>query len=141
MAGVGYVLPTRVLIVEDDADSCEVLSRLLRRHGYVAECVGTANEALAKLANEPSCVLLDLRLPDDSGLAVLQRVRDDNLPVRVAVVTGDGDGNLLADAILLRPDAFFTKPVDLTEVLSWLATASTGGGRWPHVESFGYVFG
>ena len=131
----------RTLIVEDDADSCEALTRALRRHGYAADFARTLDEAMTKLDQGPQCLVLDLRLPDGNGLQVLRRIHDEALPVRVAVVTGAADGDLLAEAVMLRPDAFFTKPADLAEVLAWLSAASAastaddaGGGSPPSVS-------
>ena len=53
-------------------------------------------------------------------------VRKSGLPVRVAIATGAGDTDLMSDAILLKPDAFFTKPIDATELVSWLASNRAG---------------
>ncbi len=111
----------RTLLVEDDPDTCEALTRILRRRGYDVDCDKSMNEAFQKLSDGPSCVVLDLMLPDGNGIDLLRRVREGNLPVRVAVATGAADTELMSDAILLKPDAFFTKPIDATELLSWLA--------------------
>ena len=67
-------------------------------------------------------MLLDLMLPDGNGIELLRHVREANLPIRIAIATGSGDTDLMSDAILLRPDAFFIKPIDASEVLSWLAS-------------------
>jgi DNA-binding NarL/FixJ family response regulator len=69
-------------------------------------------------------VVLDLMLPDGTGVELLKLVRDENLPVRVAIATGIGDTDLMSEAILLKPNAFFTKPIDATELVSWLTQAS-----------------
>jgi ActR/RegA family two-component response regulator len=112
----------RALVVEDDEDAREGLCRLLRRLGCATDGAGSVREAIAKLRTAPPDVMiLDLILQDGSGLAVLRQVCDRELPVDVAVLTGMADGDLVADAILLHPDALFTKPADLTEIASWLA--------------------
>ena len=111
----------RTLLVEDDLDTCEALTRILRRRGYETDCANSINEAMGKIDGRPCCIVLDLMLPDGSGLEVLRHVREANLPIRVAVATGAADTDLMSDAILLKPDAFFTKPIDATELVSWLA--------------------
>src|SRR5688572_10232131 len=111
----------RTLLVDDDPDTCEALTRILRRRGYDIDCAKSINEAMQKLKAEPDCLVLDLMLPDGNGIQVLRHVRESGLPVRVAVATGAGDTDLMSDAILLRPDAFFTKPIDATELVSWLS--------------------
>jgi DNA-binding response OmpR family regulator len=115
---------SRTLLVEDDDDTCEAISRILRRRGYEIDCAKTVQEALDKLETAPACVVLDLVLPDGTGVDLLRHVRKNGLPVRIAIATGTGDTNLMSDAILLKPDAFFTKPIDATELVSWLASAS-----------------
>jgi DNA-binding response OmpR family regulator len=112
----------RTLLVEDDLDTCEALTRILTRRGYQIDCANSVNEALRKLKDEPECIVLDLMLPDGSGVELLRHVRESGRPVRVAIATGAADTNLMSDAILLRPDAFFTKPIDATELVSWLAS-------------------
>ena len=110
----------QVLVVEDDADLREALCRVARLQGYGVESVGSVRGALAKLAERPACVILDLTLTDGTGLAVLETIRGQNLPIDVAVVSGGADLDLLVDAVLMRPGALFTKPVDLTEIAAWL---------------------
>ena len=77
-----------------------------------------AAEGLACLEMEPrpDCLLLDLDLPDGRGEAVLERVRRDHLPIRVAVCTGNGDRNRWRAVQDFQPDALIQKPVDLAEV-------------------------
>ena len=113
----------RTLIVEDDPDSCEALARLLRRVGHDVECAGSAGEALVKLEEwEPDCVLLDLMLPDASGGLVLRKIRNTQLPCRVALVTAAPEQSLIVKhAAAFNPDAVFNKPIDFTKLKDWLA--------------------
>ena len=114
--------PRRTLLVEDDPDTCEALTRILTRRGYEVDCATSVRQALSKLQAAPDSIVLDLMLPDGNGIELLRHVRELGLPVRIAVATGAGDTDLMSDAILLRPDAFFTKPIDATELVSWLAS-------------------
>jgi DNA-binding response OmpR family regulator len=107
------------LIVEDDPDSREWLEKLLRRFGYDSACVGTLAGAFERLGS-CCCVILDLALPDGNGADILRRIRHDNLPIKVAVVTGSQDYSSVGTAIMLKPDAFFIKPVEPSELISWL---------------------
>jgi len=47
-------------------------------------------------------------------------VRNEDLPAKVAVVTGASADELLANAVMMRPDAFLRKPVDFGDLLGWL---------------------
>jgi two-component system nitrogen regulation response regulator GlnG len=107
--------------VEDDDTSRRILAQLLRRLGYEIETAATLKEGLEKLgAWNPACVILDLMLPDGSGTAILARIRDQRLPVRVAVASG-AYGSMIANAQSLFPDAYFPKPIDLGRLRDWLA--------------------
>lgn len=141
----------QVLVVEDDADTREALCRVARLQGYGAVGVATVKAALANLSDRPACVILDLKLMDGSGLAVLEYVRATRLAIDVAVVTGVADGEMMADAVLMRPAAMFTKPVDLTEVAAWLKARAGAGsqgddagdarpGASPHDSDVGFRF-
>jgi DNA-binding response OmpR family regulator len=122
----------RTLVVEDDESSCSALVKILRRKGHDVDCAMTLKAAFEKLEEfRPECVLLDLMLPDGSGLDFLRKVREENLPVRVAVVTGVGDTDFLEHVLRLRPDGFFQKPVDMYQMLSWLQSAAPPGGDRP----------
>jgi DNA-binding response OmpR family regulator len=111
----------RTLLVEDDPDTCEALSRILRRQGFEIDCANSVREAADKLKALPDCLVLDLMLPDGNGIDLLRSIRERALPVRVAIATGTGDTDVMSEAILLKPDAFFTKPIDATELVGWLS--------------------
>jgi CheY-like chemotaxis protein len=114
----------RVLIVEDHEPTRNVLGMIFRRKGWSTLAAGTVAEGLAFLEGEPrpDCLLLDLDLPDGRGEAVLERVRRDHLPIRVAVCTGNVDRGRWRAIEDFHPEALVQKPVDLTEV----CTALTG---------------
>jgi CheY-like chemotaxis protein len=117
----------KVLIVEDDADSCDALARLLRRVGHEVECAKTAGEALVKLEEwAPQYVLLDLMLPDASGGLVLRKVRNQQLPIKVAVITAAGKNSpIVRQAVGYDPDIVFEKPLIHKELLQWIDSIAT----------------
>lgn len=80
----------------------------------------TVAEALCKLNPAPDAIVLDLMLPDGDGLIVLQQVRRQHLPSRVAVTTGTSDELRLEAAEALHPDLVLRKPIDLAELLRGL---------------------
>ena len=111
---------SRILIVEDDADSFDWMRRRLEKYGYEVEWASTVRDGLGKLAARPCCVILDLAMPDGSGTNVLREIRDRALPIKVAVASGTHDSSMLDEAATLNPDAFFPKPVDGIELMNWL---------------------
>src|SRR5688572_18099914 len=112
-----------VLLVEDDADTRDVMSRLLRRAGCEVREAVSAGDALLELEEWlPTHILLDLMLPDAGGIVVLRSVRRRMLPVRVALVTASGPtSDVVAETMRWQPDAVFHKPVRFLEVEAWLA--------------------
>ena len=116
----------RVLVVEDDPDSREVMTLLIGQRSdcqvRTAESVG---EALGELRNQlPTHILLDLNLPDYSGAVLLREVRRANLPIRVALVTASGPASQpVYEAMQWRPDAIFHTPVQFADVEAWLQQA------------------
>jgi len=112
------------LIVEDDAASRHAVQKLLTRSGYNIACAATLAEAETKLPMRPRCLILDLHLPDGSSVALMQKIRAEGLPIRVALTTGSTEPALLGAMMRLKPDAFFRKPYNITELLNWLDNVS-----------------
>jgi two-component system response regulator/two-component system chemotaxis response regulator CheY len=64
-----------VLLVEDHADTAEMLQRTLKRHGVAAEVARTAAEALGKIARcAPDCIVMDESMPDMTGLTLFRKL-------------------------------------------------------------------
>lgn len=111
----------RVLIVEDDYASHYALNHWLTRLGFLTESAISVPQALELIDTwKPTAVILDLNLPEQNGLDLLRQIRRDQLPMRVAVMTGVQDAALLAEAQSLRPDAFFRKPWEISDITRWL---------------------
>src|SRR5262249_28848279 len=111
----------RTLVVEDDPSGREILITVLSRLGHEVETAKTVHQALRLLETfKPTHMLLDLMLPDGSGAELLEKVREEKLPVKVALVTGAGSTRFWDEAIKHSPDAVFRKPWNLSELKAWL---------------------
>ncbi|HEX8525060.1 MAG TPA: response regulator [Tepidisphaeraceae bacterium] len=110
----------KTLIVEDDEPAARALAKVLTSKGHEVNTAGTVGDALAELAGNPGCVILDLILPDGNGITVLRRIRRAGMEMRVAIVTGMRDPFGIDDITDLKPDAVFEKPVDAEELVKWL---------------------
>lgn len=114
---------SRVLVVEDHADSRELLVEFLELEGYVVEVALHGLEALARLQRgpRPDVVLLDLMMPKLTGWELMERVRREPALARqelaVVVVSGAGPSRPLPEGIR----AVVPKPVDLDELLATLS--------------------
>ena len=118
MPGPAY----RILVVEDDPSSRRALTLLLKLKGFDPSVASSLAEAMKLLETGPAWVLLDLMLPDGNGSAVLQHIRQNRLPIRVAITSGSSNWESQLDS-RTRPDAVFNKPLDFNRLLQWLTTA------------------
>lgn len=115
----------RVLVVEDEPAITELLLTLLELNGFEAAAAPTVAAGLALLAWQPQFAILDLMLPDGIGTAILDRIRAENLPIKVAISTAVG--NEIVDAAeRSKPDIIFRKPYNLWELMGWLNATTQG---------------
>jgi excisionase family DNA binding protein len=108
----------RILIVDDDPDLLELLRDALRDR-YDVDGVSSALEAAAHLpVFQPDIVLLDIRLPDVSGLEVCRHFQPYRKARRIPILTMSAYGNEIDPADVRRSgaDAFLPKPLKLAEL-------------------------
>lgn len=105
-----------VFVVDDDESVCRALARLIQSAGYPVETFGSARAFLDRMPVDvcPACVVLDIQLPDLSGLE-LARELDAALPV--IFITGYGDIAMGVGAMKAGASDFLPKPVCDTELL------------------------
>lgn len=100
-----------VFIVDDDVSVRESLDSLVRSAGWQAETFASAKEFLSRpRACAPSCLILDVRLPDLSGLDLQQRVVD-RTDMPIIFITGYGDVPMTVQAMKAGAVEFLTKPI------------------------------
>ena len=109
-----------LLLVDDDASAVRAIGEYFERIGYEVWREGTAEQAMDTfLRVRPDVVLLDLHLPDSSGLVVLERLRRDG--AAVILLAGQGDIDIAVRAMQLGAENFLTKPVDITHLAAAVA--------------------
>jgi putative two-component system response regulator len=107
-----------ILIVEDEAGPRNALQIILRPF-YNLHSVDNGHAALRVLQEEPiDLITLDVKLPDQSGLEVLQQVKSRHHEVEVVVITGYGSLRSAMDATRLGAAAYLLKPFNVTELLA-----------------------
>jgi diguanylate cyclase (GGDEF)-like protein len=122
---LAQVFKGRLLIVDDIRENREILRRRFERHGYQAVEASGGVEALALIERESfDLVLLDMMMPDLSGLEVLARVRSrysqGTLPV--IMVTAKSHSEDVVEALNLGANDYVTKPVDFSVALARVIT-------------------
>ena len=107
----------RLLIVDDEADFRNALSRGLSRRGYEVEQAANGKEGIAAVREkEPDIVLLDQKMPDLSGIDTLKEIRTFNEELPVIILTGHGDYYTALAGIKLDIVDFIQKPVEMEEL-------------------------
>ena len=113
-------MPAKVLVVDDTPQNVKLLVDVLQAKGYVPIAAASGEEALARLADAPDIVLLDVMMPGLSGYDVCRRIRDDPatalLPV-ILVTSLDPHGERLK-GIEAGADDFVQKPFNHAELLA-----------------------
>lgn len=106
-----------ILLVDDDIKLLEIISVSLARHGYSVRTAATGREALDHATGTPPHLLiLDLDLPDMSGIEVLDNIRDDHETLPVLVLSAQDDLDARVAALDGGADEFLLKPVSLREL-------------------------
>jgi two-component system response regulator AtoC len=107
----------RVLIVDDDQSTCELLDAGLRRRGFETRWHTSANEAFAALASEDfDVVLTDLNMRGMSGIELCTRIVANRPDVPVIVVTAFGSLETAVSAIRAGAYDFITKPFEIDAI-------------------------
>lgn len=124
--------PSRIFIVEDDAILRASLSERIRREPDMlvvgeADCLSAARAALRGAAAGVDIVLIDLGLPDGSGLELIDAIQKSRAPVKMLVFTVFGDRKTVSDALAVGADGFILKDSGPAELASAIRAARDGG--------------
>jgi len=122
------VEPAHLLVVDDNAENRDMLSRRLRSQGFTIAVAESGPEALRLLEEIPfDLVLLDVVMPGMSGLDVLRDLRPRHAAADLPVImaTARDDSNDVVTALRLGANDYVTKPLDFPVVLARVATQLT----------------
>jgi two-component system phosphate regulon response regulator PhoB len=114
----------QVVVVEDEEDLARVLAFNLEQQGYAVVVCSTGQEALRRArALKPDLITLDLRLPDMSGLDVLQQLKDvpDTAASSVVILSALGDEDTVVTGLNLGAEDYVTKPFRTAELMARIA--------------------
>ena len=109
----------KILIVEDDASLREIINRALVAEGYVVETASTFFEADSKLAGYSyDCILLDVMLPDGSGLELLEYLRALGKRENVIIISARDSVEDKVTGLEFGADDYLPKPFHTAELLA-----------------------
>ena len=114
-----------VLVVDDDTDVRSLLAAVLSRSPFTVAQAGSGADGMALLAREEFDVaLVDVQMPDHSGLDILRWARDTDVDAELIVLTGHADVETAVEAMRLGAYDFITKPWKNAELLEVVAKAA-----------------
>ena len=134
---------SQIYVVDDDLSVREAVGRLIRSAGLDVKTFATAQEILTNLGKEmPSCLVLDIQLPDLDGFELQDELARKDMPVPIIFLTGHGDIPMSVRAIKAGAVDFLTKPFNDEYLLEAIRDAiGRPNGKGPRAESFGKIIG
>jgi two-component system, OmpR family, response regulator len=125
----------RILLVEDHADSAEAMIAILDRRQHRVHWVGTGAAALEVLqragaGSRPDVVILDLMLPDMTGVEIVEQLRQDAAALPpIVVLSAKPLATIRAEAQAVGAAAYLRKPFSIDDLLATVESAAPGTGR------------
>ncbi|HZQ62263.1 MAG TPA: response regulator [Casimicrobiaceae bacterium] len=137
-----------LLLIDDDQVLCQVMARAFEARGYNVRTAHTGRDGIAAAqAFRPDAAVVDLRLPDQTGLKLIGSLKAINGDMRIVVLTGHGSIPTAIEAVKLGATYYLTKPVEADEVVAALAKDAANDGvpvdakpmsvdrlEWEHIQ-------
>ena len=125
--GSQFLPASDLFVVDDDAPTRDALSAVFSLAGYRVSVFADAGTFLAAARERPPAgVLLDLHLPDKSGLAVLKELNAQHYPAPIFIISGNGDVACAVEAVKSGAFDYLIKPFDARAVVTRVAGAIAG---------------
>ena len=130
-------LHPRILVADDDATYCSVLAPALKKRGFEVYTAHDAESAygIAERAL-PEYAVVDLKMPGDSGLILIERLKALDAEMRIVLLTGYASIATAVEAIKLGAVYYLVKPVDADEIVKSFARTSGDAGVPVEEEKF-----
>ena len=107
----------RILLVDDDKNTANGLTKILLQDGYDASCAFTGTEALNLIETEHfNIIITDMKLPDISGLSIIEKAKKRDNDITVVMITAFSSVQNAIDAMKKGADDYLTKPVNIDEL-------------------------
>jgi two-component system, response regulator RegA len=120
-----------LLVVEDDEQLRTRLIAAFKDRGFSAVGAASLEEARVLIEDAPEYAVVDLRVGQDSGIAVLRALLEKDPETRVVMLTGFGSIATAVEAMRLGATHYLTKPADVDEILAALSRGTPSGEAIP----------
>lgn len=121
----------KLLVVDDEADICEVLKFNLENEGFAVETAPSAEAALSKLDDDTQLILLDVMMAGMSGFQMAQRVRAKGNRVPIIFLTAKDSENDMLTGFSVGGDDYISKPFSVKEVIARVKAVLKRGRSMP----------
>lgn len=107
----------KILVVDDEQNSREGLTKILIKEGFEVVSAESGEAALAEAKKQAfDLIITDLRMPEISGIDVLEKIRGKKPDIGVIIVTAYGEVNSYLKAMTLGAFEYLNKPIKLDEL-------------------------
>jgi two-component system, LuxR family, response regulator FixJ len=119
----------KICIIDDDSAMRDSLSMLLDLKGFSVDCFSSAQQFLSRRPQTlPTCLLIDVNMPEISGVELLERLKGSGFEAPCIMMTGQGQVATAVRAMKAGASDFIEKPFDETSLLDVIARAMTQTG-------------
>ncbi len=120
----------RILVADDEPIVLNCCQRILKDQGHTVHLVGSADEAITAMEDEPFEILLvDIKMPIRDGIDLIREIKDKWPETSVIVMTGYSTPETIRKSRSVRADKFIAKPFTPDELLEILRPIISKGGR------------
>ncbi|HNP18763.1 MAG TPA: sigma-54 dependent transcriptional regulator [Fulvivirga sp.] len=114
----------KILIIDDDQDICQLLKRFLNKNNYEANYVQNGADGMKFIKKQPQdLILCDYKLPDATGVELLQKIKVINPHAAVIIITGYSDVRIAVETLKHGAYDYVTKPLYPDEILLTIKSA------------------
>lgn len=114
----------KILLIEDDLDLQHTISEFLIHEQMLVEVASTCTQAIDKLISFPyDCVILDMMLPDGSGMDVLKEIKHLNIDTAVVILSAKNSVEDKVEGLMVGADDYLAKPFHFAELLARVKVA------------------
>ncbi len=131
----------KILVVDDEKDICSILQFNLENEGFEVEVAHSGEEALRKLSDSYSLIILDVMMEGMSGFKMAEKVRKEGNTVPIIFLTAKNAENDMLKGFSLGGDDYITKPFSVKEVLARVKAVlkrttmtQTTSTKWVHED-------
>ncbi len=127
----------RIVVIDDEPQVRRSLYRVLSEEGHKVDTADSARSGMDLVRRTtPHVVILDLKLPDGSGLDVLQRIADFDESIQTIVITAYAEVQRAVEAMKLGASDFLKKPYEMEEILLAVRSLAQQAARERHLSLY-----